>query len=98
MQLELLFCGSLGQTESQITWSALVRYTLTDPVYWVSLGFVFRAAFIAHNQFNKVLKHSSHISFHIRTFHIRLWTPEFLEGFAVGADFKVSSLCRNWQQ
>lgn len=81
--------------ESEITLSSLVTYTPTNPLYWVSLGFVCRAAFIPHNQFNKVLKHSSQISFHIRTFHIRLTTPEFSEVFAVGADFKVFSLCRN---
>lgn len=95
VKVQLLFWGSLVQRESEITLSSLVTYTLTDPHYWVSLGFVFRAAFIPHNQFNKVLKHSSQISFHIRTFHIRLMTPEFLEVFAVGADFKVFSLCRN---
>lgn len=93
--MQLLFWGSLVQTESQITWSSLVTYSPTDLLYWVSLGFVFRAAFIPHNQFNKVLKHSSQISFHIRTFHIRLTTPEFLEVFAVGEDFKVFSLCRH---
>lgn len=65
------------------------------PLYWLNLGLVFRAAFILHNHFNKVLKHSSHISFHIRSFHVRLTTPEFLKVFAAGAGVWVSSPWRS---
>lgn len=91
MKLKPSFLARFGQTGSRAENLVLAGHGYhQQPLFWVNLRFVFRAAFILHNHVSKVLKHSLHFSFHIRSFHVRLMTPEFLEVFAAGTDFWMS--------